>query len=187
MLERLAGLLKGRSQLSAEERDDVFDYYRKTLLLTGLQEREADRYNSSVTVHLNSLDDPESVGVMLRASRRLALLGKELLRRHAVLAPVPQIATRDYAAWGLLFRAYATWAQAQYDVFTALSQGREPFWPRVLELKEAEDKQRKMAEREAAELLRAVRAKASDLQQLTAAAQEAELLADWEPEDGEDG
>ena len=182
MLKRLANLVMGKPPVTPEEREEVIAYYENSVRISALQTLEADRYNSALLIHMNSLDDPESAKTLINASKRLALCGKECIRRHASLSTVPDLAAADYGAWGLLYNAYSAWADAQHVVFVALSQGRTPVETRVRELMDAADKQRKVAEREGRNLLQAVGLKGQDLQRFMAASQDVTAAADWEPE-----
>lgn len=164
--------------ITPDGREEVMAYYEKSVRITALQTREADQYNSALLIHMNSLDDSESAKTMIDASKRLALCGKECIRRHASLSPVPDPAAADYAAWGLLYNDYSAWADAQHDAFVALSQGRTPVATRVRELMDTSERQRKVAEREGRNLLQAVGLKGQDLQRFMAAGQDATAPAD---------
>lgn len=185
MLDTLAKLVRRRPTSSPEERAQVLAYYEKSLSIIGLQTREADRYNSALLIHGNRLADSESVKVMLDASKRLSLCAHQCLRRHSSSTPsVPELATEDYAAWGLLYMDYSAWASAQHDTFVAISRGRTPVAGRVQDLMTASERARKIAEREGEKLLQAVGLKRQDVQRFIAA-QEGIEIVDWEPERAE--
>lgn len=182
MIDWLRRLVTGKPPVSDEEREQVMAYYVDTLGVTGLQDREAVRYNSALIQHMNHMDEPESIAVMFEASRRLSLCGKELIRRHAAMGSIPELAAGDYAAWTLVYYDYSAWADAQHDAFVALSEGRTPFGPRVQELFEQSEKQRKKAETAGQKLLTLVGVGASDAQRLAVAGEKAVATVEWEPE-----
>ncbi|MEX1255226.1 MAG: hypothetical protein WEE64_12880 [Dehalococcoidia bacterium] len=181
MFKAIAKLVIGTPRISEEERELGLAYFRNSTAISALQTREADRYNSALMIHMNNLDRPESVQVLLDASLRLALCAKECIRRHALVSPVPDVAGPDYAAWMLVYQDYSVWIEATHDAFVALSRGLTPATGRVRELFAVSEKQRKVAEAEGRKLLRALGLKASDLPALAAAGQEAMDTVDWEP------
>ena len=103
MLKRLANLVTGKPMVTPEGREEVLEYYEKSVRISALQTLEADRYNSALLIHMNSFEEPESSKTLINASKRLALSGKECIRRHASLSPVPDLAAADYGAWDLLY------------------------------------------------------------------------------------
>lgn len=182
MLRRVISLLTGPT-LSQAEREEITAYLEKEYRLVGLQDREAQRYNATLTRHINNLDRPDSVKAVVDASRRLSLCGKELVRRHSILTPVPDLAGASYGAWHLVYMGYSEWADASHEAFVALSQGMRPGAQRVQQLLAELERQRRTAEREDKKLVEAVGLKASELQRLVAAAQEEVEGSDWEPAD----
>ena len=152
--------------ISPEEREQILTYYGEGAKVTAFQTREADIYNSALLMYGNNLRETEPLQAMLEASERLALSAKECMRRYSELSPIPPLAAEDYAAWGLVFMDYSAWADAQHDVFVALSQGYTPVVSRVQELMAASEKSRKAAEGVSKRLLQRARFDANDLAQL---------------------
>jgi hypothetical protein len=181
MLGKMLSRIAGNPSIPSPERERVLDYYKESLRITGLQEREADRYNSALLMHMNSLDRRESAQAMVEASRRLALAAKECIRRHAEASHVPDEAAADYAAWSLLYQDYSAWADAQHDAFVAISAGLDPAAARVADLMAESERQRARAERETAALCRRLGLKARDVQTLMATGIRAKEAAQWEP------
>ena len=122
----ISRLFGGGRQLSQDDRTKALDYHERSLGVLVLQDREADLYNRALMVHMNTvLDDPESQAVMVQASKRLSLAGKELVRRHSALSiPEIDLVGRDYMAWHGMYMAYSEWADAQHDVYVAIAAGR---------------------------------------------------------------
>lgn len=181
VLEGLGRLLGGRPKVSPADREQVLAYYRRSLSITALQTREADLYNSALVIHLNNLDEAESVQTLVEASRRLALCAKECIRRHSQMASVPELAGADYATWGMVYQDYSNWAQASHDTFVALSQSLRPAFSRVQDLMDISEKRRKAGEESGKKLLRAIGFRAEDLPGLMAASQQAMDTAGWDP------
>ena len=74
MFRRLANLLMGKPSVTPNEREEAVAYYEKSVRISALQTLEADRYNSAMLIHMNSLDDPESSKALFNASKRLVLI-----------------------------------------------------------------------------------------------------------------
>ena len=70
-------MLGTTSTCSPEEREEVLAYRERGLITLGLQARESDRYNSALLIHMNHLNDSESINTMLDASKRLSLCAEE--------------------------------------------------------------------------------------------------------------
>jgi len=182
MLTRLMTLLTG-SKTSPQEKEEVISYYIKETQLTKLQDREAERYNTIMTQHGSHLDNPESVKVLVDASRRLALCAKELIHRHVSLGQVPDRAAVSYAAWHGVYLVYDEWANAVHAALTAVSEGRSPFGvERVGAFFRQMEAARKTAEREDKKMLKAAGLEAGDLLRLIAGGHEASAVSDWEPD-----
>jgi inactivated superfamily I helicase len=181
VIEGLGRLLSGRRRVSPEEREQVLAYYRQSLGITALQTREADRYNSVLVIHLNNLDNPDSVRALVETSARLALCAKECIRRHSQITSVPDLAGEDYATWSMVHMEYSNWAEASHDTFVAISQSLTPAVARVQELFDISEKRRKAREESGKKLLRSIGFAASDLPGLMAASQQAMDTVDWEP------
>lgn len=181
VIRALANLLSGTPRVSPEERDEGLAYFRKSTAISALQTREADRYNSALMIHLNNLDQPESVKALVEASRRLALCAKECIRRHALISPLPEVAGRDYAAWSMVYQDYSAWAESTHDAMVAVSRGLTPATERVQHLMAVSEKRQRAAEAEGVRLVRALGLKTADLHSIAAAGQEAMDTVTWEP------
>jgi hypothetical protein len=150
----------------------VLTYYKEGTKVSSFQTREADRYNSALLIHGNDLSNPESMQAMLAASERLARAAKDCIRRHSDISPVPDLAAEDYIAWSQVYMDYSAWADAQNDVFVALSQGYTPIAARVQQLMTAVENQRKVAERASKGLLQRARFNVNELAQMLKTSQE---------------
>lgn len=181
VIEGLGRLLSRRRRVSTEEREQVLTYYRQSLAITALQTREADRYNSVLVIHLNNLDNPESVRALVEASARLALCAKECIRRHSQMTFVPDLAGEDYATWSMVHLEYSNWIEAGHDTFVAIAKGLTPAIARVQDLFAISEKRRKAGEESGKKLLRSIGFAAADLPGFMAASQEAMDAVDWEP------
>lgn len=95
MIQNIINLLFGGPKISEEEREEILKYIDDSSAVIGLQTREADRYNSALLIHMNQLDDPDSVRVLFDASERLLLCAEECISRHRRLSPLPERALKS--------------------------------------------------------------------------------------------
>lgn len=162
--------LFGGPKLSAEQRDDAWRYYEAALAVAALQDREADRYNRTLMVHMNTMDRRDSMEAMLAASMRLSLASHELVGRHSQISPLPQLdlIAADYAIWHGVYLAYSEWADAQHDAVVTLARGGTPLGDRVKRLLDASEGVRRKAEGQTKDLLRALKVNSADVQRMTA-------------------
>ena len=113
----LRRLLPGGQRVSIEEREEILKYIRDNSAVISLQTREAGRYNSILSMHMDHLDKPESIDALLEASSRLLLSVDECILRHRALALVPERALPSYEAWEVTLDAYLDWVRATNDAF----------------------------------------------------------------------
>ncbi|MDP9236698.1 MAG: hypothetical protein M3P30_04745 [Chloroflexota bacterium] len=180
-IRRLVDSLKGQPRVTPAERDAVFAYYRKSLVVALLQDREAERYNRAAMIHVNSMSDPASAAVMVDASRRLSMCATELIRRQSLLLPVPDLALPTYFAAMAWYMRYSEWADALHDSLVAMRSGRQPEMSRLQQLMLAQEQLHKDEEVVTKKLFRRVGLRAGDLQSLATVFQVDPASLDWEP------
>jgi len=181
MIQSIVNLLFGGPKISEEEREEILKYFDDSSAVNGLQTREADRYNSALLIHMNQLDQPESVRILLDASERLFRCAEECVLRQRKLS-LPERALVSYSAWSATLDSYLQWARATHDAFVAISEGMTPNAERVLHLFSEQDRHRKLADREDIKLLKPLGLNAIDLRRIVDQASESVETVRWEPE-----
>jgi len=174
--------LPGRQTISEEERNATFKYLNDHSAVIVLQTREADRYNSTHSVHSNHLNQTESIHELLEASNRLLICADECVLQHRNLLPVPDRALRSYNAWEDTFDVYRQWVRATYEAFLALSEARTPDSRKVQTLYSEQQKFRILADREDLRLGRAYGLDASNLRRIVNQTDESNEEVRWEPD-----
>lgn len=182
MIEKLVNLIFGGPKISDEEREEILKYFDDSSAVIGLQTREADRYNSELLIHMNHLDEPESVRTLLDASDRLLRCAEECILRQRNLSPLPERASASYSAWSVTLDAYLQWARATHDAFVAISEAKTPLAERVQLLFSQQERHRKFADREDLKLLRPLGLNANDLRRIVDQASESIETVQWEPD-----
>jgi len=181
------GFLFGEPKLDKEEFNQCLKYLEGHYKLTTLQEKEADIYNESLTQYMPSLaTDSHSAKEMLKVAERFKKAAHLLLQRSKKLVSVPESAGALHFAWQIVFSDYTAWVDAQYAVYTAISQGKPPFAEHVQALFHQQEKSHQKALKEEKKLLKLLRTNGltfSDIQLLTDKAFAAIEADNWQPEE----
>lgn len=165
------GFLFRDPKLDREEFNQCLKYLEEHYTLTTFQEKEADIYNESLTQYMPSLmSDSHSAKEMLKVAERFKKTAHLLLKRSKELTSVPEPAGALHFAWQIVFSDYTAWVDAQYAVYKAIAENKQPFVEHVQNLFRKQDKSQKKALKEEKKLLNLLRAnglKVSDIQALT--------------------
>ena len=178
----LRRLLPGGQRVSIEEREEILKYIRDNSAVISLQTREAGRYNSILSMHMDHLDKPESIDALLEASSRLLLSVDECILRHRALAPVPERALPSYEAWEVTLDAYLDWVRATNDAFLEVLKATTPSSEKVQDLFSEQEKCQIRADMEDLKLRRAVGLNAGDLSRIVNQEGESMESVQWEPD-----
>jgi hypothetical protein len=180
------GFLFGEPKLDREEYNRCLEYLGEHYKLTTFQEREADKYNESLTQHMPTLGiDTQSAQEMLQIAERFKEAAHTLVKRSKQLVSVPEPAGTLHFAWQVVFSNYVTWVDAQYTAYVSIAEGNMPFAERIQALFHQQEASHKKALQEENKLLKRLKSSGltpSDIQRLVDNAFAAVEAENWQPE-----
>jgi len=119
--------LFGQPKLEPHELSECTEWLGKNYELSGFQDKEAELYNNALVKDGNSIaTSPASARRVMEAANRLVQAASELLVRHSNCVNVPEAATADHYAWGLVFQQWKTLSSTQLAALEATINGTDP-------------------------------------------------------------
>lgn len=181
------GFLFGKPKLDSGEFNRCLEYLGQHYKLTTFQDKEAEKYNETLTQYRNSvLTDRHSTMEVLKAAERLKNDAHVIVKRSRQLIAVPEPLGALHFAYQRLFIDYAAWADAQYAFYKAIAEDKPPFAERVQSLfyqQEESQKQTLKEEKKALQLLMDNGLTHADIQRLQDKAFAAVEAENWQPEE----
>lgn len=119
--------LFGEPKLDHYELRECIDWLGRHYELTGFQDKEAELYNNALVRDGNSITTSKSsANRVLKAGNRMVQAADELLVRHANMKDIPEAATADHYAWGLVFMQWKSLATTQLAAIESIVNGSNP-------------------------------------------------------------
>jgi len=170
-------------RIKGDRRFECLTYLEEEYKLTTFEEREAERYNNTLTKYGNAMVKDERAGKeMSKAAKRLMVAANEILKRRREMTAIPDEVGSMFLAWSSAFTTYAAWATAQSAAIEAITSGMKPVAGGVEQLFEQFKVSRQRAEEEEKKLLKRLDIRGEELQKLNDKAS-AEIDSDkWRPQ-----
>ena len=131
------------------------------------------------SIHLFTMENPESVRILRDASERLRLSAEECVLRQRSLSSVPERALPSYVFWTKALDTYLPWAQRAHDDFVAISEGTPFVKEKAQHLFSQKELHREDADREDRKLLKRLGMNVNDLEEIV---DQASKSTGWEPD-----
>jgi hypothetical protein len=177
--------LFGQPKLDSHGLQSCIEWLGKHYELTGFQDKEAELYNNALVKDGNSITtSPESAKRVMNAANRLVKAASELMLRHSSIGNIPEAATADHYAWGLVFQQWKTLSSAQLAALEATINSTGPHMGYVQQIAQEMSSLEAKAHKEEEKLLKRMNRSGFNLantQQLVNKANQVLSQDNWQP------
>ena len=170
----LRDLFGGQREMAAEDRTSALAFLVELNALRAIQDDEATRYNSALAKWGGAMiPGGEGLREVASAARKMADVNSDVVRRHAAISPIPDVAGPCFGAWWQSWQLLDQWSSRAAAGYEGMCEGATPRASGIQQVLAEEGKARQMAIKEEAKLLRRLGVTAEEARQLIEAGERA--------------
>lgn len=169
----LRSLLGGKTEITLEDRAAALAFLVELNALRAVQDDEAARYNNTLAKWGGEMvPGGEGLREVALAARTMAQVNSDVVKRHAAISPIPDVAGACFGAWWNCWQLLDQWSSRAASAYEGMYEGATLPALAIQQLLVEEGKARQKAVKEEARLLKRLGATAEEVRKLVEAGEQ---------------